>query len=1272
MAVDRSIAIRLTVNAGQYIAGMGQAAHATTSFANAGQAANTQAAGFPLLARGAAAAAGVFALGIGAAVKVSADFDKAMSGVRANIEATPAQFKKLSDGVRAAGSQFGFSATESAQGAEELAKAGLNVEQIMGGSLNGALLLAAAGEVSVGNAAETAATAMSMFGLGAKDVGHIADVLANGANQSTASVDSLSQALRQGGGVAASFGLSLDDTVATLAMFDQNGLKGSDAGTSLKTMLTALANPSKKAAAMMDELGIKTFDASGKFVGMAALQGILQEKTKGLTQEQRAQAFATIFGSDAMRAANVLMQDDRGFNAWQSGVKKTGTAAENARTRLDNLSGDFGKLKAAMENALISGGGGLSNGLRPLVRTLTDLVNIVNGIPAPVISMGAGFTVAVAGVGLLAAGGVKAVKTFRDVKAELGLARAAMREWSTAVGGSGSVFSGIAAKARAMGSAVMGASTKVKVGAGIAAAAIIGIGIAASQSGDAIENFGRTSATLGSDLLKLNKNTVDTSAIFKDLQIAMNRDQSYTLAEGFEHMNSVLGESESKLGKVITAFGTGTGAASSLDAMKGRLKAVGDELGRMVSDGNSVQAKRAFDQIAGAAKGAGISVGDLKKMMPGYTDALARSAQAAEAVKSPTKKMADAIDGVGNSSEDAQKDVDDLAKAIKGLGSAMLGERDSARGYQAALDDAAGALKENGKNLDITTDKGRKNQAALDGIASATTGWAESVVKSGGSMAQVSGILADGRKRYVEMAVAMGQGREDAERLADSLFALPPGVNVPVALPGLMNVSIEVDKLGRQVYAINGTNIKIPVDAPNAQKIIQALANVKGARQNANGTVTINAKANTAATMTALGNVKGARVDANGNVTIDTKALNTAETISSLQAIANLVKNREQYITTYYQTKDLTPGRAITPKSGAIILPGAQPRAMGGPVYGPGTETSDSIPALLSNNEHVLTASDVRKAGGQPAIYRMRAMIQAGALRFAQGGAVLAGAVQRFASGGAVTPDMSSILALISNLTWDNEKTAWDNLNTAKANADKIKRDLTAARAKLSEDKRKGAPASRIIADQNKVADLLARQLSLQNALNAASSKYTSIKSQRSASAADQFIGSARTATGVTKQFVDDATKIAALGFKPLALSLLNDGSEESQRIARSLASGGIAKIKAANASVLASSVQQDRKQALIDKLTGTATTDAIMAANATKLSLQAANQANRFATGPVRVTVTAPTTQAQAATITPSQVVLQMDGREMGRAGITYQMDTAGRGSSLIGVHPG
>ena len=150
---------------------------------------------------------------------------------------------------------------------------------------------------------------MNVFGLGGDQVAHIADVLATaGANKSAADVGQLGDALRQGGLVAKQTGLSMEETVGVLSMFADSALVGSDAGTSLKTMLQRLVPQSDEAADAMARLGLDFFDAQGQFVGIAEVARQLQTSLGGLSDAQRQQALTTLFGSDAVRAASILME----------------------------------------------------------------------------------------------------------------------------------------------------------------------------------------------------------------------------------------------------------------------------------------------------------------------------------------------------------------------------------------------------------------------------------------------------------------------------------------------------------------------------------------------------------------------------------------------------------------------------------------------------------------------------------------------------------------------------------------------------------------------------------------------------------------------------------------------------------------------------------------------------------------------------------------------------------------------------------------------------
>jgi len=329
-------------------------------------------------------------------------YQDALSGVQAATRGTTADLDNLEKAAEASGDAFATSTTDALGAVEALAKAGVSTADIMAGALPGALTLAAAGSLKVSDAAEIAAATMTQFGLAGSQVTHIADLLAAGAGKAQGEVSDLSQALKQAGLVASQTGLSVDDTVGSLAAFASAGLLGSDAGTSFRTMLLRLTPQSQEAADEMKRLGINAFDAKGEFVGITAFAGQLQDRLKNLTTEQRNSALATIFGSDSIRAANVLYtQGQKGIQSWIEKVNDSGFAAETARIKLDNLAGDQKRLDAAVNDAASSIGTGLNPVLRGLTQFLTAAFDIVSKIPTPITSFAAGaIAVAAALVGL--------------------------------------------------------------------------------------------------------------------------------------------------------------------------------------------------------------------------------------------------------------------------------------------------------------------------------------------------------------------------------------------------------------------------------------------------------------------------------------------------------------------------------------------------------------------------------------------------------------------------------------------------------------------------------------------------------------------------------------------------------------------------------------------------------------------------------------------------------------------------------------------------------
>ena len=402
--------------------------------------------------------------GLGVAVKASADFEKRMSGIAAVSGATDKELDKLRDKALQLGADTVFSAGESAGAMEELIKAGLSVDKVLNGAADATVALAAAGEVDLKTAATIASNAMNNFNLAGEDMPKIADLIAGAANASAIDVGEFGMALSQSGAVAKLAGVGFDDLAVAIAEMGNAGIRGSDAGTSLKTFLNNLQPTTEKQIELFEKLGIVQFkggvtakehgaalekqgkvqervadaqqkladinakynargparneeerirranevreatddltkaqidakkindtvakgigksnnlfyDQAGRLKPLSEISGILKDKLKDMTQQERQMALEVMFGSDAIRAAAVLSdQGAEGFDALAASMGKV-KAADVAAKRLDNLSGDLEQLKGSVETALITTGSGLQEAVRGVVQSVTRMVN---------------------------------------------------------------------------------------------------------------------------------------------------------------------------------------------------------------------------------------------------------------------------------------------------------------------------------------------------------------------------------------------------------------------------------------------------------------------------------------------------------------------------------------------------------------------------------------------------------------------------------------------------------------------------------------------------------------------------------------------------------------------------------------------------------------------------------------------------------------------------------------------------------------------------------
>lgn len=403
--MTRTVTVALKASNAQFDQAMGESAKKVKGVEDATKkAAGHSKQSFQDLGRSSMLLGGAMLAGFGLATKAAMDFNAEMSQVKTLSHAGAQDMLKLRDAALNMGQSIGFTANQTADAEIELVKAGISVSDIMGGALKGALQLAAAGQVDVADATETAAIAMTQFKLAGADVPHIADLLAAGADKALGSVGDLSMALKSGGLVAAQFGMSIEDTVGTLAAFAQAGLMGESAGTDLRQMLLKLAAPSVQAADTMAKLGITIYNQQGQFVGITSLAGQLHDKLGKLTQAQRDHAMAVIFGARAIVGANILYQNGAaGVQSWIDTVNDSGFAARQAAGKMDNLKGDLSKLGAAFRKDLIDSGSTANGVLREGTQLATGALKVFGDLPRPLQAAGMGFA-GIGGAALLIGG----------------------------------------------------------------------------------------------------------------------------------------------------------------------------------------------------------------------------------------------------------------------------------------------------------------------------------------------------------------------------------------------------------------------------------------------------------------------------------------------------------------------------------------------------------------------------------------------------------------------------------------------------------------------------------------------------------------------------------------------------------------------------------------------------------------------------------------------------------------------------------------------------
>lgn len=321
--------------------------------------------------------------GVGAASTVMANnFNDAMSQAAGALDKPMSEMEDLRQLAIQTGQDTVFSATDAGNAITELAKGGLTEADIKAGALKTTMDLAASSGMDLGEAANVVVQAMGAFGLSANESAEAANALAGAAAASSTDVEPLTQALAQCSAGAKNAGWSIQETTAVLARFADAGIEGSDAGTSLKTMLQRLAAPTDSAATMIKQLGIQTRDSNGDLLGASEIAEELQNKLGGLDSASRDAALSTIFGSDAMRAATVMMDSGtEGIQKYINAANDQEAAQRLANSQMSDGSRAIEELKGSLETAAIQIGDTLAPIVQKVAELITALVNKFSALP---------------------------------------------------------------------------------------------------------------------------------------------------------------------------------------------------------------------------------------------------------------------------------------------------------------------------------------------------------------------------------------------------------------------------------------------------------------------------------------------------------------------------------------------------------------------------------------------------------------------------------------------------------------------------------------------------------------------------------------------------------------------------------------------------------------------------------------------------------------------------------------------------------------------------
>lgn len=996
----------------------------------------------------------VGAAGLALTAKAAIDWESAWAGVTKTVDGSASQMADLEGQLRGLAKTLPASHEEIAGVAEAAGQLGVQRENIT--SFTRTMIdLGETTNLSADEAATSIKQMMNVMGTADSNVGRMGATIVALGNAGASTERDIVQMGQRIAAAGRQVGLSETEVLGFSNALASVGIDAEAGGTAISTSFLridqAVRNGGKSLGILASTAGMsskafsKAFqeDAAGALTSFVTGLGKVQAEGGDTTKILSDLGITGIREADALRrlaSSGTLLSDSLNTSnqAWRDNSALVEEAAKRYATTESQARIAWNQIK----DAAISGGQAMLPIISQVATVVGKIAESFGSLPSPVRIAAVSLVAAATAMGLIGGGTLKALTGIASL-------RASFTGLSAAATGAGRAMKIAQLSIPGVGIALFAATTALQYFAGKATASETAVNSFADAMQTVEGNLTRATAAMNDNVRAAAIQNLQQAGAFDNakqlgLSLATVTDASLGNADAIGRVNEVLKQNLTLNPQMSKQNSEQRNAAEAL------AKALGLTAHQNVA---AVQAEK-----------------DRRAAMEGGAGASQAAGQAAEQHAQKVQQETDALN--------------EMADAAIASANALLQISGSQIGMEAAIDAATKAAKDNGRTLDINTAKGRANQQALDALAGATVQLTNGMIKNGESAESVVAANERGRSSFIKSATAMGMSKKAATELANSLFLIPAEVRSQVVVAGgeiSRKEARDLNKELRDIPAEKRAEIVTIAETKGAKAAKQAMDEVHAKDVLAKTIGDIKGAKSVDGAMKALrdrlvkakasGDKRGAEIvkaamDALKNKSVNAKAVPSGEAgVRSLNGAINALHDKTVTVRTRHVNEGLKGATGGLFTEAGFVMRGPLRRSTGGPVWGAGTATSDSIPALLSNGEFVINAKSVSMIGAD----RLAFMNRTGQMPvgYATGGIV---------SGIPKGVDINRIYALITALT--RPLAAVSAANTALGKAQSVKsredRELTAARTAyeraVAADKKRNTKRTEAAKDKAKAA----------------------------------------------------------------------------------------------------------------------------------------------------------------------------------------------------------